>query len=156
MDGNKRVSVFMTVAMLRANGYFLDVEPLEAHKLVTETMEKNGFRFPMIRDWIGSFAKPLDAESHKGQGCGCHCEHSGSFFLPRYYPRQGKSRSLPGFDEGFRSLSLPRTRHLLVWEAKLQGIATRWQAIQLINGGRSVVIVFVPAGPGMSIFTSAG
>ena len=32
LDGNKRVALVMTDAMLRANGYFLDVEPLEAHK----------------------------------------------------------------------------------------------------------------------------
>ena len=31
IDGNKRVSSVMTDAMLRANGYFLDVEPFEAH-----------------------------------------------------------------------------------------------------------------------------
>ena len=62
LDGNKRVSFVMTDAMLRANGYFLDVEPVEAHKLITEAMEKNAFRFPMIRDWIGSVVKPLDVE----------------------------------------------------------------------------------------------
>src|ERR1700732_739247 len=54
IDGNKRVSFVMTDAMLRANGYFLDVEPFEGHKLITEAMEKNGFRFPMIREWIVS------------------------------------------------------------------------------------------------------
>ena len=52
VDGNKRVSFVMTDAMLRANGYFLETEPFEGHKLMTEAMEKNGFRFPMIRDWI--------------------------------------------------------------------------------------------------------
>ena len=62
LDGNKRVSFVMIDAMLRANGYFLDVEPVEAHKLITEAMEKNAFRFPMIRDWIGSVVKPLDVE----------------------------------------------------------------------------------------------
>lgn len=62
LDGNKRVSFVMTDAMLRANGYILDVEPVEAHKLITEAMEKNAFRFPMIRDWIGSVVKPLDVE----------------------------------------------------------------------------------------------
>ena len=62
LDGNKRVSFVMTDAMLRANGYFLDVEPVEAHKLITEAMEKNAFRFPMIRDWIGAVVKPLDVE----------------------------------------------------------------------------------------------
>jgi death-on-curing protein len=62
LDGNKRVSFVMTDAMLRANGYFLDVESVEAHKLITGAMEKNAFRFPMIRDWIGSVVKPLDVE----------------------------------------------------------------------------------------------
>jgi death-on-curing protein len=62
LDGNKRVSFVMTDAMLRANGYFLDVKPVEAHKLITEAMEKNAFRFPMIRDWIGAVVKPLDVE----------------------------------------------------------------------------------------------
>jgi death-on-curing protein len=62
LDGNKRVSFVMTDAMLRANGYFLDVKPVEAHKLITEAMEKIAFRFPMIRDWIGGVVKPLDVE----------------------------------------------------------------------------------------------
>src|SRR5580700_7886413 len=50
LDGNKRVSFVITDAMLRANGYFLDVQPDEAHKLITEALEKNAFRFLMIRD----------------------------------------------------------------------------------------------------------
>jgi len=62
LDGNKRVSFVMTDAMLGANGYFLDVEPVEVHKLITEAMEENAFRFPMIRDWIGSVVKPLDVK----------------------------------------------------------------------------------------------
>ncbi len=61
IDGNKRVSFVMTDAMLRANGYFLDVEPFEGHRLITEAMEKNRFRFPMIRDWIASIVKRLPA-----------------------------------------------------------------------------------------------
>jgi death-on-curing protein len=62
VDGNKRVSFVMTDAMLGANGYFLDVEPVEAYKLITEAMEGNGFGFQVIRDWIGSVVKPLDLE----------------------------------------------------------------------------------------------
>ena len=65
IDGNKRISFVMTDAMLRANGYFLDVEPLEAHKLMTEAMERNRFRFPMIRDWITSNIKVLIIEEKK-------------------------------------------------------------------------------------------
>jgi death-on-curing protein len=62
LDGNKRVSFVMTDAMLRANGYFLDVEPDEAHKFITDALGKNAFRFLMICDWIGSVVKPLDVE----------------------------------------------------------------------------------------------
>jgi death on curing protein len=57
LDGNKRISFVMTDVMLRANGYFLDVEPLAAHKFITEALEKNEFRFPLIRDWLASIAK---------------------------------------------------------------------------------------------------
>jgi death-on-curing protein len=67
LDGNKRVSFVMTDAMLRANGYFLDVKPFEGHKLITEAMEQNGFRFPMILDWIASIVKPLPAEENRAQ-----------------------------------------------------------------------------------------
>jgi hypothetical protein len=52
----------MADAMLRANGYFLDVDFFEGHKLITEAMEQETFRFPLIRDWIASIAKPLGAE----------------------------------------------------------------------------------------------
>jgi death-on-curing protein len=59
VDGNKRVAFVMTDAMLRANGYFLDVEPVEAHKLMTEAMDRREFRFPWIREWIASIVRPL-------------------------------------------------------------------------------------------------
>jgi death-on-curing protein len=58
-DGNKRVAFVMTDAMLRANGYFLDVEPREAHKPMTDAMGRKEFRFPWIRDWIASIVRPL-------------------------------------------------------------------------------------------------
>jgi|SRR5215831_10045706 len=62
LDGNKRISFVMTDVMLRANGYFLDVEPLPAHKFITEALGKNEFRFPMIREWLASIAKPAEDE----------------------------------------------------------------------------------------------
>jgi death-on-curing protein len=58
LDGNKRISFVMTDVMLRANGYLLDVDPLAAHKLITEALHKNEFRFRMIRDWLRSITKP--------------------------------------------------------------------------------------------------
>ena len=62
LDGNKRVGFVITDAMLRANGYFLDLEPDEAHKFISDALEKNAFRFLMICDWIGSVVKTLDVE----------------------------------------------------------------------------------------------
>ena len=59
IDGNKRISFVMTDAMLRANGYFIEVDPLAAHKFITESLEKREFRFAFIRDWLASHAKPL-------------------------------------------------------------------------------------------------
>lgn len=62
LDGNKRISFVMTDVMLRANGYFLDVEPYAAHKLITEALNKNKFRFAVIRDWLASIAKPAERD----------------------------------------------------------------------------------------------
>jgi death on curing protein len=58
-DGNKRISFVMTDALLRANGYFMDVEASEAHQFITGSIEKREFRFDVIRDWLASCAKPL-------------------------------------------------------------------------------------------------
>jgi death-on-curing protein len=58
IDGNKRISFVMTDAMLRANGYFLDVDPDEADKVITEAMDEKLFRFPMICAWIATIVKP--------------------------------------------------------------------------------------------------
>jgi hypothetical protein len=46
--------------MLRVNGYFLDVDPLEAHNFITNAMDNKEFRFPQIREWISSIAKPIE------------------------------------------------------------------------------------------------
>lgn len=59
LDGNKRISFVMTDALLRANRYFIDVEPSEAHKFIAESIEKREFRFGLIRDWLATCAKPL-------------------------------------------------------------------------------------------------
>lgn len=59
IDGNKRVCFVMTDAMLRANGCFLDVDPLAAHQFIVGAMERHEFRFPLILDWLRSMAKPI-------------------------------------------------------------------------------------------------
>jgi death on curing protein len=67
IDGNKRISLVMTDTMLRANGYFLDVEPHEAHRFISEAMERNAFTFPTIRAWITSITKVLMIEEDWGK-----------------------------------------------------------------------------------------
>jgi death-on-curing protein len=59
IDGNKRICFVMTDVMLRANGYFLDVEALVAHHFIIGAMERKEFRFALIRDWLRSIAKPV-------------------------------------------------------------------------------------------------
>ena len=56
-DGNKRTAFAMVDVMLAVNGYVLDVESLEAHKFITESMAKNEFRFAVIRDWLAPRVK---------------------------------------------------------------------------------------------------
>ena len=60
IDGNKRVSFTLTDVMLRANGYFLDVDPQAAHHFITEALDHKEFRFPQIREWIRSIVKPIE------------------------------------------------------------------------------------------------
>src|ERR1700688_2069805 len=59
LDGNKRISSAATDTMLRANGYFLNVDSHEAHKFIEGSIQKHVFRFPLIRDWFASITKPL-------------------------------------------------------------------------------------------------
>jgi death-on-curing protein len=59
IDGNKRISFVMTDAMLRANGYFIEVEPVAAYKFIREALKKSEFRFAVIRDWLIANTRPL-------------------------------------------------------------------------------------------------
>jgi death-on-curing protein len=59
MDGNKRISFVMTDALLRANGYFLEVEPLSAYRFIVQSLEKGEFKFVAIRDWLASYVREL-------------------------------------------------------------------------------------------------
>lgn len=59
MDGNKRASFAITDTFLRLNGFHLEVDPDKAHKFITEALDRGGFRFPAIRDWIRSHLRKL-------------------------------------------------------------------------------------------------
>lgn len=62
IDGNKRISFAMTDAMLRVNGYFLDVEPDVAFQFINESLERHTFRFDAIREWLTGNSRPLEQD----------------------------------------------------------------------------------------------
>src|SRR6266478_5009434 len=59
LDGNKRISFAITDTFLRLNGFYLDVDPSQAHDLITQALGRSAFRFNLIREWISSCLKPL-------------------------------------------------------------------------------------------------
>jgi death on curing protein len=59
LDGNKRISVAVTDTFLRLNGFYLEVDALQAYKFITHTMSRGEFRFDRIRDWISENIQSL-------------------------------------------------------------------------------------------------
>lgn len=59
VDGNKRVSFLLTDIMLRANGWFLEVDPDAAHAFIAGFATQKEDRFRRIVEWIKSFAKRI-------------------------------------------------------------------------------------------------
>jgi death-on-curing protein len=52
IDGNKRTAFVSTDAFLRLNGFWLDVEPIAAHNLMTRAIAQHVFKFDLIVEWI--------------------------------------------------------------------------------------------------------
>ena len=59
LDGNKRISLAVTDTFLRLNGYYLDLEPLAAHRFITEAISKREFRVRQIREWLSRHTRAL-------------------------------------------------------------------------------------------------
>lgn len=59
VDGNKRVSFFVTDTFLRMNGHFIDCDNDEAHTLLMGLFESNAFRFAELAPWLEEKVKPL-------------------------------------------------------------------------------------------------
>lgn len=59
LDGNKRISFVVTDSFLRMNGYYLEVEPLAAHRFITEAIANREFRIRQIREWLAAQTRPL-------------------------------------------------------------------------------------------------
>jgi len=52
IDGNKRVSVTVTAAFLRVNGYRLNFDDLSAHRFLIGLYESGEFRFAELEAWL--------------------------------------------------------------------------------------------------------
>lgn len=59
MDGNKRTCFAAADTFLRLNGFYLEVEPLEASEFITQAIAGGSFTFPVIRDWISAHVQRL-------------------------------------------------------------------------------------------------
>jgi len=57
-DGNKRIGFVLTDVMFRANGYSIEIDPLEAHRVIEGALERKEFKFQMIVEWLILIAKP--------------------------------------------------------------------------------------------------
>ncbi|MDA2913688.1 type II toxin-antitoxin system death-on-curing family toxin [Acidobacteriia bacterium AH_259_A11_L15] len=52
LDGNKRLSFAVTDVFLRLNGFYIEVDPVAAHKFITEAIARSKFRFSAIHKWL--------------------------------------------------------------------------------------------------------
>ena len=52
IDGNKRVAVTVASAFLRANGYMLEFDDLEAYSFIIRLYENNKLRFGELEEWL--------------------------------------------------------------------------------------------------------
>jgi death-on-curing protein len=59
LDANKRISFAVTDTFLRVNGDYLEVEPLTAHRFITDAIGKREFRIRQIRQWLSGIVRPL-------------------------------------------------------------------------------------------------
>jgi death-on-curing protein len=56
IDGNKRVSIALTAAFLRVNGYRLVFDDLEAYRFLIGLYETGRFRFKELESWLRQHA----------------------------------------------------------------------------------------------------
>ena len=59
VDGNKRVSFFVTDLFLRMNGHFIDCESIEAYDRFMHLFDTNSFRFTELVSWLTENTKEL-------------------------------------------------------------------------------------------------
>jgi death-on-curing protein len=52
IDGNKRVSFFVTDVFLRLNGYFIDCDSKSAYHFIMELFESGKFKYKFLLPWL--------------------------------------------------------------------------------------------------------
>ena len=60
IDGNKRVAFAATEGFLRANGYRIYCDDMEAYRLFMRLFETNSFRFRELLAWLEEVVAPLE------------------------------------------------------------------------------------------------
>jgi len=59
LDGNKRIAFTVADVFLRRNGFYIEVDVLDAYEFVYGSMDRHEFRFAKILEWIREHMKPL-------------------------------------------------------------------------------------------------
>jgi death-on-curing protein len=59
LDGNKRIAFTVADVFLRRNGFYIEVDALDAYEFVYGSMDRHEFRFAKILEWIREHMKPL-------------------------------------------------------------------------------------------------
>jgi death-on-curing protein len=58
-SGNKRIAFTAADVFLRRNGFYIEVDGLDAYTFISGSMERHEFRFARILEWIRQHVKPL-------------------------------------------------------------------------------------------------
>lgn len=58
VDGNKRISFFITDVFLRLNGYYIDCEPDETYDYFMYLLESGTYKFTELTEWLRKHAQP--------------------------------------------------------------------------------------------------
>ena len=59
VDGNKRISFFVTDVFLRLNGYFIDCDSESAYQFFMNLFETNLFKYDKLHPWLMKHTKSL-------------------------------------------------------------------------------------------------
>jgi death-on-curing protein len=62
IEGNKRIAFTANDVFLRRNGFYLEVEGIDGHAFIDNSIARHEFRFGQILVWIRQHLKPTREE----------------------------------------------------------------------------------------------